>query len=145
MLAEVPGLVLKSDLPDDDDTIMEPEEPTYEEQADAALANSGVVPENIPEITGVGKKITGVDSDVFPSIPVDDPFDDNVEGINPPNLIRPRVEVEDIDSDDEDDDDFLESVNAPSNNFGGGQADDESAEAAPQLGRGARVRNPPGY
>ena len=70
---------------------MEPAEPTFEEQAAAALANLGVVPENIPEITRVGEKITGVDSDVFSSVPVDDLLDDNVEGINPPNLIRPQV------------------------------------------------------
>ena len=104
-----------------------------------------MVPENIPEITGVGGKITGVDSDVFSSVPVDDLFEDNVDGINPPNLIHPRVEVEDVNSDDEDDDECVESVNAPSNNLGGGQADDENAEAAPQLGRGTRVRNPPDY
>ena len=36
VLAEVPGLVLKSDLLDDDGAIMEPEEPTFEEQAAAA-------------------------------------------------------------------------------------------------------------
>ena len=49
---------------------MEPAEPTFGEQAAAALASSGVVPENIPEITGVGGKITGVDSDVFLSVTV---------------------------------------------------------------------------
>ena len=119
VLAEIPGLVLESDLPDDDDAVMEPAEPTFEKQAAAALANSGVVPANIPEITGVGEKIPGVDNDVFSSVPVDDLFDDNVEGINPPNLIHPRVEVEDVDSDDKDDDEYIESVNAPSNNLGG--------------------------
>ena len=146
VLAEVPGLVLKSDLPDDDDAIMEPEEPTFEEQAAAALASSGVVPENIPEITGVGGKITGVVSDLFPSVTVNDTFDDNVEGINPPNLItRQQVQVEDVEDDDEDDDDFLESVNAPSNNLEGDQANNENTGDAPQFGRGARVRNPPDY
>ena len=41
----------------------------------------------------------------------------NVEGINPPNLIRPPVEVEDVESDDEDEDDdkYVESDNAPLN------------------------------
>ena len=67
----------------------------------------------------------------------------SVEGINPPNLIRPRVEVEDVDSDNEDDDEYVESVNAPSTNLGGGKLTDENTEAAPQLGRGARVRNLP--
>ena len=82
---------------------------------------------------------------MFSSVPVDDLFDDNVEGINLPNLIRPRVEVEDVDSDDENDDDYIESVNAPSNNLGGGQVDDENTEAAAQSGCGTRIRNPPDY
>ena len=68
VLTEVPGLVIESDLTDDDDAVMEPAEPTFEEQAAAALANSGVVPENIPEIIGAGGKITGVDRDVFLSV-----------------------------------------------------------------------------
>ena len=87
---------------------MEPAEPTFGEQAAAALANSGVVPENIPKITGVDGRITGGDSDVILClrvVPVENvDSDDSVEGINPPNLIRPWVEVEDVDSDDEDDD-----------------------------------------
>ena len=70
----------------------------------------------------------------------------SVAGINPPPLIR-RVEVEDVESDDknEDDDEYVESDNAPSTNLGGNARIDENAEAAPQLGRGARVRNPPTY
>ena len=59
----------------------------------------------------------------------------SVEGINPPNLIRPPVEVEDFESDDEDEDDdeYAESNNAPSTNLGGGARIDENAEAAPPI------------
>ena len=39
----------------------------------------------------------------------------------------------------------MESDNAPSTKLGGGGRIDENTEAAPQLGRGARVRNPPDY
>ena len=104
---------------------------------------------------------TGVDRDLFSSIApqrttavrgnerINRPnlIPENDEGINPPNLIRPPVEVEDVESDDgnEDDDEYAESVNAPSTNLGGVERIDENTEAAPQLGRGARVRNPPNY
>ena len=37
VLAEVPGLVLESDLPDEDDAVITPPPPTHEEQAAAAL------------------------------------------------------------------------------------------------------------
>ena len=68
------------------------------------------------------------------------------EGINPPPLLT-RVEVEDVEDGDEniDNDENEESDNAPSTNLGGDARTDENAEAAPQLGRGTRVRNPPDY
>ena len=53
MLAEIPGLVLKSDLTDEDDAVTAPVEPTFEGEIAAALATSGIVPESLRKITGV--------------------------------------------------------------------------------------------
>ena len=55
VLAEVPGLVLESDLPDVDDAVTAPPTPTDAEQAAAALENAGITPDSdvIRGITGV--------------------------------------------------------------------------------------------
>ena len=67
ILAEVPGLVLESDLTDESDAVMTPAPPTLEEQAAAALSNAGITADKDDdrEITGVHGQITGVDDDVF--------------------------------------------------------------------------------
>ena len=70
-----------------------------------------------------------------------------VEGLNPPNLIRPPV-VEDVDSDeedDDDDDDYVEANAARQTNMAGNNVDTENVGNAPQLGHGSRVRTPPDY
>ena len=158
VLAEVPGLVLESDLPDVDDAVAEPPPPTEEQQAAAALENAGITPNSdiIRGITGVHRDTQGVDSDLFSGVTTilrrnemtnrPNLIPPSDEGINPPPLVR-RVEVEGIESDDEnkDDNEYEESDNSPSTNLGGGARIDENAEAAPQLGRGTRVRNPPDY
>ena len=101
----------------------EPPPPTEEEQAAAALDNAGITPDSdiIQGITGVHRDVPGVDRDLFSSItPIlrrnemrnrPNLIPPSVEGINPPNLIRPPVEVEDVESDDknEDDDEYSES------------------------------------
>ena len=103
----------------------------------------------------------GVDSNLFPAVTPrqaravrrnERTYRPNVippprdEGINPPPLFT-RVEVEDVEDGDEDidNDENEESENAPSTNLGGDARIDENAEAAPQLGRGTRVRNRPDY
>ena len=70
VLAEVPGLVLESDLPDLDDAAITPPPPTHEEQAAAALENAGITPDSdiIPGITGVHRGTTGVVSDLLSSV-----------------------------------------------------------------------------
>ena len=67
VLAEVPGLVLESDLPDVDDAMIEPPPPTDEEQAAAALENAGITPDSdiIRGITGVHRDTQGVNRDLF--------------------------------------------------------------------------------
>ena len=42
-----------------------------------------------------------------------------VRGITPPRLIRPQVEVEDVESDDEEEEEERESDTAPQDNVGG--------------------------
>ena len=104
ILAEVPGLVLESDLEDDNDAVMTPPPPTIEEHAEAALGNSDMTAEpsdNRPS-TGVHGKITGVDNVSIHVTPTTTPETHDVQGITPPRLIRPQVEVEDVESDDED-------------------------------------------
>ena len=121
--------------------------PTHEEKAAAALENAGITPDSdiIRRITGVPRGSTGLDRDLFSSVApqrttavhgnerTNRPIIilPSVEGINPPNLIRPQVEVEDVESDDEDEDEDVESDNAPSNNLGGDQRIDENTAAAP--------------
>ena len=108
--------------------------PTHKEQAAAALENAGITPDS-----DVPRGSTGVARDLFSSVapqrttavhgnertnrPILIPPND--EGMNPPNLIRLSVEVEDVESDDEDkdDDDDVESDIAPSINLGGGRTD----------------------
>ena len=71
ILAEVPGLVLKSDFDDNNDVVMTPPPPTIEEQAETALDNMGLTAEpnddrQIAEvhgqIPGVHRQTTGVDN-----------------------------------------------------------------------------------
>ena len=137
--------------------------PTHEEQVAAALENVGITPGSdvIRGITGVPRGSTGVDRDLFSSVARQrtkavrknettnrpNRIPPNIEGVNPPNLICPPVELEDVESDDEDEDDneYVESDNALSTNLGGGKRIDKNTETAPHLGRGARVRNPPDY
>ena len=66
-----------------------------------------------------------------------------VQGITPPRLIRPPVEVEDLESDDKDEEVGRESDAAPQNNVGSDVEQDDSEADAPQLGRGQRVRTSP--
>ena len=70
VLAEVPGLVLESDLPDVDDAVTTPPPPTDAEQAAAALENAGISPDSdiIRGITGVHRDTQGVDSDLFSGV-----------------------------------------------------------------------------
>ena len=159
VLAEVPGLVLKSDSPDLNDAVMTPPPPTHKEQTAAALENAMITPDSdvIRGMTGVHRGNTGVVSDLLSSVTSQrttavrrnetttrpNLIPPNVEGINPQNLICLTVQVKDVQSDDKDED--VESVNAPLTNLGGGQRIDENVEAAPQLGRGARIQNPPDY
>ena len=65
--------------------------------------------------------------------------------MTPPRLIRPPVEVEDVESDDEEDEEERESDNAPQNNIGNNLDQVDSEAEAPQLGRGQRVRTRPDY
>ena len=64
----------------------------------------------------------------------------NVERITPPNPVRRRVEVEDVDSDDEDDDKTNESSHAPYVEVRNDHVKEEEEVEAPQLGRGCRLR-----
>ena len=106
-----------------------PPPPRLAEQAAAALENAGITPDSdvLQGITGVYRYTTGVYDDLFlpvtpqPTEPLRRVEWTNcpslipltVEGINPPNLIRPKVEVEEVDSDEEDEDEDVESNNAP--------------------------------
>ena len=71
ILAEVPGLVLESDLADDSDAVMTPAPPTIEDQADGSLRNAGITADadDDRKITGVHGQITGVDNVFFPVTP----------------------------------------------------------------------------
>ena len=85
ILAEVPGLVLESDITDEDDAVLSPAPPTFEEEAAASFDNSGV-PTDLTEITGVHGQFTGVDNDI--SFPVTSPTgieDPIVARTTPPN------------------------------------------------------------
>ena len=85
------------------------------------------------------RQITGVDNIPLCVTPDTDSDVHVVRGITPPCLIRPPVQVEDVESDDEDDDDDA----APQTNVGSDVELDESGAEAPQLGRGQQVRTPP--
>ena len=59
ILAEVPGLVLKSDFDDANDVVMTPPPPTLEKQAERALDNMGMTddPTDDGKNTGVHRKM----------------------------------------------------------------------------------------
>ena len=57
------------------------------------------------QIAGVHRQITGVYSTPLRVTPDTENDAHDIRGITPPRLIRPRVQVEDVESDDEDDDD----------------------------------------
>ena len=94
VLAEVPGLVLESDLPDLDDAVTTPSPLTHEEQAAAALENDGITPDSdiIRGITGVPRGSTGVDRDLLSSVvPQRTTAVRRNERTNRPNLIPPNL------------------------------------------------------
>ena len=127
---------------------MTPPPPMIEEQAEEALDNMGMNadPTDNGQITGVHRQIpgvhrqiTGVDNTPLRVTPDTEHDAHDIRGITPPRLIRPLVQVEEVESDDKDDDDDA----APQINVGSDAEQDESGADAPQLGRGQRVRTPP--
>ena len=97
------------------------------------------------QITGVHGQITGVDNTPLRVTPDTQRDAQIVRGITPPRLIRPPVEVEDVESDDKDDEEERNNNDAPQTNVGSDVEQDESDADAPQLGRGRRVQTPPAY
>ena len=98
------------------------------------------------QITGVHGQITGVDNTSIRVTPTTMREAHTVRGITPPRLIRPQVEVEDVESDDEEEEEEeRESDTPPQNNVGSNLEQEDSEAEAPQLGRGQRVRTPPDY
>ena len=93
------------------------------------------------KIPVVHRQITGVDNTPLRVTPDMENDAHVVKRITPPRLIRPPVQVEDVESDDEDDNDDA----APQINVGSDVEQDESGADTPQLGRGQRVRTPPDY
>ena len=130
---------------------MTPPPLTIEEQSEAALDNTGMTadPSDNRQITGVHghipgvhRQITGVDNNPLRVTPDTQRDAHVVRGITPPHLIRPPVEVEDVESDDEDDEEERNNDTAPQTNVGSDVEQDESGADAPQLGRGQRVQTP---
>ena len=100
ILAEIPGLVLESDLEDKGGAVTTPVPPTLAEQTAAALSNVGITLSTgmDGQTTGVDGPITGVYNDTcFRTVRRTTQVKPNVEMITPPNPIRRRVEVEDAD------------------------------------------------
>ena len=95
------------------------------------------------QIPGVHRQITGVDNTSLRVTPTTTREAHIIRGITPPRLIRPQVEVEDVESDDEEEEEERESDAAPQGNVGSDVEQDASEAEAPQLGRGRRVRTPP--
>ena len=97
------------------------------------------------QIPGVHRQITVVENTSFRVTPTTTRETHVVRGITPPCLIRPQVEVEDVESDDEEEEGERESDTAPQNNVGSNLEQEDSEAEAPQLGRSQRVRTPPDY
>ena len=90
------------------------------------------------KISGVHRKITGVNNTPLRVTPDTEHDAHDIRGITPPRLIRPPVQVEDVESDDEDDDDDA----APQINVGSELEQDESGTDAPPIGPQSASANP---
>ena len=143
ILAEILGLVIESDFADKGGAVTTPVPPTLAGQAAAALSKAGLT-----QSTGVDRQITVVDGPItgvydhtcFRTVPT--AAEPNVEGITPPNPIRRRVEVEDVDSDDKDDDETNEVIHVPLVEGCNDHVDREEETEAPGLSRGRILRTP---
>ena len=67
--------------------------------------DDGQIPGVHGEITGVHRQITRVDNTPLRLTPDTERDAHEIRGITPPRLIRPPVQVEDVENDDEDDED----------------------------------------
>ena len=87
--------------------------------------------------------ITGVyDNTCFRTVPGTTQVEPNVERITPPNPVRRRVKVEDVDSDDKDDDETNEVIHVPLVEGRNDHVDREEETEAPGLSRGRILQTP---
>ena len=140
ILAKVPGLVLESDLTDEDDAVSSPARPTFEDPTEPS------------EITELHGQFTGVDNDIFFHVTsptgIEDPI---VARITPPNTPSPTSSSLRRQRGDQAVEN-AERVSPPQTNLGEIQfelreldEDEANVANALQLGRGGRIRTPPDY